>query len=338
MKITAKSKFLHVKLAGGATAQCLGLMNAIYASKKLSKPFKISYYPYSTGTYWPFAIDFLINDSEKLNTEIPTRGLKQLNQLQVGKVIRSHPLFKTSISYEKALSMLRKTHLDSKLQLMRRELEIRATPSKLISINNYFRSISGGFAQINEFEVNNSMDLRFRQANKESPFSQSRLDPKLTVIHYRLGDKKATPAQMQHTMDFNSDLIIHPQTYAEVLQSIPSVEKQKIFVVSDEPLLARNLLAEVGVQAQIRSGGGNIWEDLLFMSSAGTFIGSKSQVSQLANICVENNGGKSYLLNFTQHINYDKFKNTIYLDSKFIDPNHNIYSLDFDLENNLHSL
>ena len=67
MKNFKTNYFLHVKIAGGATAQCLGLMNAIYASSKLGLPFKISYYPYSTGTYWPFAINFLLNESEILN-------------------------------------------------------------------------------------------------------------------------------------------------------------------------------------------------------------------------------------------------------------------------------
>jgi hypothetical protein len=50
--------FLTVKVAGGATAQCLGLMNAIYVKNKTSKNFRIKYFPYSTGTYWPFEIDF----------------------------------------------------------------------------------------------------------------------------------------------------------------------------------------------------------------------------------------------------------------------------------------
>lgn len=330
-------KFLHIKLAGGATAQCLGLMNAIYASKKLNMPFKISYYPYSTGTYWPFAIDFLLDKSEKLNTNIPTRGLHHSNQLQVGNVIKSHPLFQAGISYEKFLSYLRKIHLDTKLQLLRRELEVRAAPHRLLGVNKYFTSISGGFAQINETVVNSSMDSRFKKANKKSPFAKKNNDPELTIIHYRLGDKKATPAQMQHTIDFNSDLIIHPEAYAELLQDIPELNKNKVFVVSDEPLLAQKLLAGVGVNAKIYSNSGNIWEDLCYMSCAGVFIGSKSQVSQLANICVENNGGKSYLLNFSKHLNYSNFRHTTYLSSKFLDPKNKIYSLDSMLEKNSHA-
>ena len=67
MSTLPKPKFLHVKLTGGATAQCLGLMNAIYASNKLKMPFKVSYFPFSTGTYWPFAIGDLLQKGEILN-------------------------------------------------------------------------------------------------------------------------------------------------------------------------------------------------------------------------------------------------------------------------------
>ena len=70
----AKSSFLHIKLAGGATAQLLGLMNAIYASDKLGLPFKMSYYPYSTGTYWPFAILHFLSDDEILDVNKSTVG------------------------------------------------------------------------------------------------------------------------------------------------------------------------------------------------------------------------------------------------------------------------
>ena len=53
-------KYLTVKAAGGATAQCLALMNALFLRDKNLKPFKIKYFPHSTGTYWPFAIKFLL--------------------------------------------------------------------------------------------------------------------------------------------------------------------------------------------------------------------------------------------------------------------------------------
>lgn len=333
MKNSRNSLYLHVKIAGGATAQCLGLMNAIYASNKLDIPFKISYYPYSTGTYWPFAINFLLNENEVLDLNLQTRGLENTNKLETGKIIKDHPLFRKSFSYEKFLSLIRQAKLESNLQFLRRELAIKNSQLRLIRINKYYRTISGGFAQINEPEVNKAMSLRFEKANMESPFATTKNDRKLTIIHYRLGDKKATPAQMQHTKDFNTDLIIDPITYFEVLNQIKDLDKDNVFVVSDEPKLAQKLLAEVNIKAKINSSAGNIWEDVLFMSKANIFIGTKSQVSQLVNICVENRGGRSYMLNYLKPDQYNNFKNTTYIESKFLEPTHEIYLLDFNLEN-----
>ena len=337
MKKSRKPDFLHVKIAGGATAQCLGLMNAIYAGNKLGLNFKISYYPYSTGTYWPFAISFLLNDDEVLNLGVETKGLANDPNLETGKIIKMHPLFHKKFSYEKLLSFLRLLKLDSKLMLLRRELSIESSPAKLIQINRYFKTISGGFAQINESTVNKEITSRFQKVNKQSPFAKSRNNQNLTVIHYRLGDKRATPAQMKKTKDFNTDLIIDPMTYIEVFSLIDDLDPENIFVVSDEPNLAQRLLAGVGIKAKLNPTMGNIWDDISFMAKARVFIGTKSQVSQLANICVESNGGKSFMLNFSRHDHYDGFKNTTYLASKFLDPEHNIYSLDFKLEKNAHS-
>jgi hypothetical protein len=330
---TKKSPYLHVKVAGGATAQCLGLMNAIYASKKLGMPFKISYYPYSTGTYWPFAINFLLKEQEMLDINLKTKGLTNTDGLETGKVITTHPLFHSGFSYEKFLSLIRNMKLESKLQLLRRELAVKNSASRLININKYFKTISGGFARINEFEVNKEMNLRFEKAKMPSPFTKFVADVDLTIIHYRLGDKKATPTQMQYTKDFNTDLIIDPITYFEVLDKFKHLNRDNIYVVSDEPLLAQKLLAGAGIKAKIKPNKGDIWGDILFMSRASIFVGSKSQVSQLVNICVENNGGKSFMLNFSNDDKYDNFKNTTYLSSKFLDPTNKIYTLDFKLEN-----
>ena len=337
MKDFRSDPYIHVKIAGGATAQCLGLMNAIYASNKLGVPFKISYYPFSTGTYWPFAINFLLNESEILNLNLETKGLENTDELQTGKIIKDHPLFRSGFSYEKFLSLIRRFKLESKLLFLRRELAIKSSPKRLTKISNYFTTISGGFAQINEVNVNKEMSLRFQKSKLESPFTKVNTNLNLTIIHYRLGDKKATPGQMKHTNDFNTDLIVDPKTYLNVLSNVNDLDRDNIFVVSDEPKLAQELLAEVGIKAKINSDVGNIWEDVLFMSQAKVFIGTKSQVSQLVNICVENNGGKSYMLNFSKHAGYDKFTNTTYVESQFLAPNHSIYSLDFELEKNSHS-
>lgn len=332
MKSNQKNRYLHVKIAGGATAQCLGLMNAIYASNKLQLPFKISYYPYSTGTYWPFAIKFLLKDHEVLDLNLETKGLTNTTELETGKIIKEHPLMRKGFSYEKFLSFLRYMKLESRLQFLRRELAVKNSSQRLMNISKYFNKISGGFAQINDTEVNKEMNLRFENAGMQSPFTKVVSGTDTTVIHYRLGDKKATPAQMKHTNDFNTDLIINPKVYREIINQIKGVDRNNIFVVSDEPRLAQNLLAGVGIKAKIKSKKGNIWDDLLFISTAKIFIGTKSQVSQLANICVENNGGKSYMLNFSKKEGSNQFQNTSYLPAEFLNPDHEIYSVGFKIE------
>ncbi len=330
----AKPSFLHVKLTGGATAQLLGLMNAIYVSDKLGLPFKISYYPYSTGTYWPFAIMPFLNQNEIININVPTKGLIDSGKFEIGKIIQNHPLMNKKISYEKFLSLIRTLKLEPSLNFLRRELTVLASPKRLLNINNYYRTLSGGFAAINEGRVNEELNHRFIKANKKSPFARQKNHQKHIVIHYRLGDKKA---MFSHPGDFNSDKIIDPLSFKEVIDEIDSLNSENIYVVSDEPKLAQKLLAGVLVNAKTIVSKGNIWDDLFFMSQARIFIGSNSQVSKLANICVENNGGTSYMFNVNKKNYYYKFKNTRYLDSKFLEANHKIYTPDFTLEDDAHS-
>ena len=178
------------------------------------------------------------------------------------------------------------------------------------------------------------MHERFIKSGKKSPFAKINEANNLIVIHYRLGDKKAAG---RHPGDFNSDLVIDPESYLEVLNKIPNINLENLYVVSDEPKLAQKLLLKIKINAKINSISGNIWDDIFFMAQANIFIGSKSQVSQLANICVEHNGGVSYMFNIPQNNNYHKFKNTQYVNSKFLDKSNEIYNLDFELEENSHS-
>lgn len=329
-----KTSYLHVKLAGGATAQLLGLMNAIYASDKLSLPFKISYYPFSTGTYWPFAIMPFLNQSEILATNVATKGLANSENLEIGKIIQNHPLMARKISYEQVLSLVRRLKLEPSLNFLRRELTVLASPNRLLNISDYYRAISGGFAAINEEKVNTEITKRFINADKKSPFTRESNRQKYIVIHYRLGDKRAV---FSHPSDFNTAKIIDPICYKEILDNIGSSKSENVYVVSDEPKLAQKLLSSVSVNAKTIASKGDIWEDLYFMSQSKFFIGSNSQVSKLANICVENNGGKSYMFDVPKNNYYRRFKNTSYFDSKFLDATHGIYTPDFTLEKDSHS-
>lgn len=329
-----KSSYLHVKLAGGSTAQLLGLMNAIYASDKLGLPFKISYYPYSTGTYWPFAISHFLSDDEILIADVSTIGLKNTHDLQVGKPIFNHPLMKRKISYERFLSLIRRFKLESTLNFFRRELTVKASTRRLSGINSYYKTLSGGFASINDETVNREMNERYHRANMKSPYGKEQTKKQIIIIHYRLGDRRMTGKGHK---DFTAVKILHPKSYKKVLNQIKNLDKFKIYVISEEPKLAKSLLAQAGINVDSRITTGSIWDDLYLASQSDIFIGSDSQVSQLANIYVENNGGKSFMLNFKRDAKNKQFENTEYLNSEFIDTQDELYQLNFSLEKNTHS-
>jgi hypothetical protein len=269
-----------------------------------------------------------------LDLDVGTRGLKLSKEEEVGKILTEHPLMSKTFSYEKLLSLLRKLRLEPLLQFMRRELAVMGTASRIIDISGYYRTISGGFAVLNVPEVNKLMHQRFQNANLKSPFSPNIDGADSVVIHYRLGDKKAAG---HHPSDFNADEIIDPKAFAEVLKGAGLQDHKNITVVSDEPLLAKSLLSQVNIKANISSKTGSIWDDIYIMSQACFFIGSNSQVSKFASICVENNGGESYLLNVDNPKNFYNFSNTTFIKAATLDLKNPIYSLDFDLEENAHS-
>lgn len=329
----SSSRFLKVKIAGGATAQVLGLMSGIYASHKLKVPFKISYYPYSTGTYWPCILEQFLEKNEILNLNTSTRGLKAGQSLEVGKVINSHPLLKKGFSVEKIIAFLRATKILSVLEILRREKALHAKPQRLLKINYFYKSISGGFPNINEEEVNNEMRRRFIKARMASPF-EKKVSESYAVIHYRLGDKRTIP-WVPTDFSGGDQGIIDPALIADLVYRLSFNEK--IYVVSDEPEFAKKLLSEVGIFTQIRNNRGSIWEDINFMARANIFIGSHSTVSRLVNIFVENNGGKSYLINVKLDSKYNKFPNTTYLTAKFLPFNHKVYQSNFILPESSHS-
>ena len=336
-----KVELLLVKLAGGAAAQCIGLMNAIYLRNRNSKNFKIKYYPYSTGTYWPFAINFLLKESELDRETGLTKGLKETSDLEVGKVILDHPLSSKVFSYEKALSIVRKLRLERLLKKLLREHTIMANPRYLFGVKRRTRSVSGGFVPIFDTKVNSEMDLRFKSAKVLSPFSKSLKENKKNriVIHYRIGDKRSKFSSSYHK-DFGSDGIMDPQSFREILQKADFASHDRVLVLSDEPEVAKSLLKSVGIEAELNSKSGDLWNDLYQMSQADLFIGSWSQVSQLASICVAANGGKSYYPATTQVGTKVLWSipDTILFEPKFLPDGHWIYDPEFDLDKNAHSI
>jgi hypothetical protein len=329
--------YIRVKISGGSTAQILGLMSAIFASNKLGKPFKVIYYPYSTGTYWPFAIGFLLSQKEIISSEKMTIGVKNSRTSEIGKIVKDHPLLVKNISYEHFLRSLRKIRLLPILLIMRRELSSTLNPKRILKLNKYFTTISGKFPMLNISFINAEMDRRFNEARIPSPFSKDTNFElqNFAVIHYRLGDKRASTLIPD---DFTSDGIINPVNYKKIVEKIPNFKIMKLFVVSDEPFSAQKLLASVGINAKIYGDKGNIWDDLYLISQSNIFIGAiNSQVTQLANICVESNGGQSYILVPKGYKVHTKFSNTFFSESTYLPKDDSIYKLDFFLGSNAHS-
>jgi len=240
---------IEFKLAGGAAAQTLGLLNALYIKKKISREFRIRYFPHSTGTYWPFAIDFLLSDQEVSSKSAQIRGLMDDQTFTVGKIIRDHPLESRFFSYERLLKWLRGLRLEFVLRRLTGEIALEARPLRLELITKRTRRVSGGFVPMLNAEVLKELDLRFRAGRDEkSPFSRN-TDTKESyiAIHYRIGDKRA---KFTHDKDFGGDGIFSPRCFERILSQL-DLPKLKIYVVSDEPTVAQSLLQEVGIEANL---------------------------------------------------------------------------------------
>jgi hypothetical protein len=318
------SKPIVFKLAGGATAQLLGLMIALKIKKEYGKSYRFKYYPYSTGTYWPFEIDFLIEESELVEVWGKTKGVDPNQSYMPGKIIESHPLQRKLFSYEKLLMIVRQAHLEFPLRyFFQRELALEANSRRINLARTRIRAVSGGFYPILDHDVFEELDKRFKIAGKHSPFSRKANFGSYTCIHYRLGDKRTN-----FSTKFNDhDGVMNPKTFRRILERIDPELKQRVFVVSDEPTIARNLLIDEGISAELFGNHGDIWTDVFNLSQASIFIGSWSQVSQLAAACVIHNGGTSFLPKTSNSArglkwNVDGLK---FFDPEFLGPSHPIY-------------
>lgn len=333
------SEILRVKLAGGGAAQCLALMNAIYLRNRINRDFQLFYFPHSTGTYWPFGIDFLLEDGELASSNVGIKGLRETEKLEIGKIIKSHPLAAREFSYERVLSIIRKMKLERFLQKLRGEHALLASRKNLDKVPRNSKAVSGGFVPLVDLRVSAEMNNRFLRAGKRSPFSIS-LDASTRpdiVIHFRIGDKRA---KFTHPSDFGGDGISNPQVFKKIIDSMPFKENQKTIVVSDEPKVAQALLSEVGIVAETNPTTGNLWDDLYLMSQSRVLIGSWSQVSQLAAICVTGNNGRAFLPSTTQVGTKIKWEidGVTFYEPLFLEQGHWIYSDNFSLELNAHQV
>jgi hypothetical protein len=317
---------LRIKSSGGAAAQVLALMDAIYISQRTGRRFILDYYPYGTGTHWPLEIGALLKKDELGDIARLSRGHKKVAaDLTVGEIIENHPINAKTFNIEKLYLQIRKLKLDRIALALRREIPVYSSEKRLRKVNRFTRTVSGGFLPVIEKNVFDELNQRFVFAGLKSPFNvDDQTNPEFdVVIHYRLGDKRG---KFTNPGVVGADGIMDPKVVFEILSNLNLIDA-KILVLSDEPILAQQLLEEVGISASVLLRKRSIWEDLHSMAGAKLFIGTWSQVSQLASVCVLNNGGLAYLPSKRQGGDdpLSDVREVHSYQAKFLDSTHSIY-------------
>lgn len=333
---STKAKPFLIKTAGGASSQTLGLMNGIYVSQRIGRPFTLRHYPFSTGSYYPIAINRLLRASEMDLLEGQTKGLKVVEVLEVGKVINQHPLLAKRFSYEKLLVTIRRFNLEKSLLKLRGEWPIYVSESRLRRTPKNIKCISGGYFPTTDRAVHDEMNRRFESAQILSPFKPRDfrdLNPGV-VIHYRIGDKRGSFA----FPELGIDGIVDPESFKEILELEDRPSNKNVYVVSDEPMVAKKLLDSVGIVAKVNPVRGDLWSDLYLMTRADLLICPWSMVSQLAASIVASHGRKVYYPKFTSFGStlQDEIPGVSTYIPKFLPRDHAIYKDSFDLEAGSH--
>lgn len=320
------SKPLKVKCAGGAAAQTLALMNAIYVTQESNREFVIEYYPFGTGGYWKFEISKALKPDEVGNTTKLSVG-HALDDIPLtpGEIVKSHPINSKGFSIEKVYLLIRKLKIDGLLLSFRHEVPINGSMKRLRGVDQSALIISGGYVPLHDKRVFESLDKRFLAGGLISPFGTTELNQfdYSVVIHYRIGDKRA---KYTNPGSVGDDGVLDPKVIRNLVEELNLLDT-RILVLSDEPALAQKLLSEVGVTADIQQKRESIWSDINTMAKAKLFIGTWSQVSQLASVCVVNRGGVAYLPSNLTGKNSLKWKvdGINFYIPYFLDSTHDIY-------------
>ncbi len=316
----------RVKCAGGAAAQVLALMNALYIKKNTGRNFLFDYFPYGTGTYWPFEIANLLSHSEVGETSKVSRGHKAMSDKpQQGKIVESHPINSQQISFEKIYRYIRRLKIDEVLLRMRGEIPINTSLRNLNSVKGWTKSVSGGFFPLMDSDVFHELDNRFKAAGLTSPFNRLINDSSEydLVIHYRIGDKRA---KFSNPGVVGDDGVIDPIVFYDLISKY-GLLSNRVLVVSDEPKVAQELLKGVGLFTEIPRIKNDIWTDIALMASAKYFIGTWSQVSHLASACVAFHGGQAFIPSSTGGKNSIKWRmeGVSFYEPIFLDSSNSIY-------------
>ena len=274
-----------VRTTGGAASQCLGLMIAIFVSKNIGRPFQIRHYPVNTGGYYPLGIASLLSKDE-LYTEDEQNSLNvDYSSLTVGELLEPVDLKSRHSRYDRVVIALTRIGLDKYVNQFRMIWHIDGSFRRLKRIPYYVRVVnpgSSGYFPFSDQGVLEDLKLRFERAELPSPF-KSLKDPDV-VIHVRLGDKRRAFARPDLGGAVNG--IVDPISFVEILRQEGFLWSENIYVVSDDPVEAKRLLAESGIKAQINEIQGDLWEDLSLMSRSKVVLCPWSTVSQFSAVCL----------------------------------------------------
>ena len=313
-----------VKCTGGTTAQLLALTNAIYVANRIKRPFKIKYYPTSTGTYWEFGIGDLLAPNEILEvTSVREIGMDHINS---GTYIQDYPRSRNQKFYDGLQKLTHKFRINSKMRRLRGEFVIGGEREKLDSVTRKAKSISANFVPIVDEFVYEEMYWRFEKAGITNPF-KTELKKNEVVIHYRLGDMRKLPQRVE---GMGGHGVVSPETFREILKLEKlDNENSQVSLVSDEPEIARKVLLEAGIECKLANLNPTIWDDLRSIANANIFIGSLSQFSFFGGSICSSNGGRVYvpsteygIKSLAHSINNQKFN---YFDYKYLPPSHWIF-------------
>lgn len=270
------------KTAGGAASQLLGLTCALDISRRTKREFVIQHFPFATGAYYPFALKGMLFEDEILDLNAPTKSFTPPKELQVGGILRDHPVQRSGFSREKIASFLREYNLDGLIAQMRFEWRLLANQKRMKNVPRHIKSVTGGFPPVNlEYSLINMLQLRFDRANIKINIEKPRLkkfdnEPRIFVIHFRIGDKRL----MYSYPTVKGDGIMNPLVFKRILELEKFSKLDQLYVVSDEPKFARDLLASVKIEAKIANVDSNLWEDIQLMIESDVLICPWSSVSQ----------------------------------------------------------
>lgn len=319
------------KMTGGAAAQCLALYNAIFISSRLERPFKVRHYDFGTGGYYPSAIKGLLNESEIDYRPIATRGFNVDISPDVGSIIHNHPAMNRGFNYESLLEVLRRLKIDAHLRRLRGEWVINGSLDRLDRVPRSVRIITGGFPPFVDTETRNSLSERFKKGGLPDIFNPQVLNPshiQKVVIQYRLGNKREA---FRYSSGVGAaHAVMDPASFRKILRSESDHDKE-IYLVSDEPELAQQLLMGVGIETKLNPYGTDLWSDLKLMAEANLLICPWSTVSQLIIACTASPDKKIYYPNTDGSgapRSWD-VDNVIYYDPTYLPKSHSVYNAKF---------